>query len=153
MSDIRTQAIDLFEPLGPRYDRLGALLSLGQDPRWRRAMVARVPDDRGHVLDVATGTGLVAEELLARGHRVTGLDQSSDMLAVARRRFGSEVGEQRVGAAEGDASEDGKQQRDLEEHVIGAERERDECGWDEPEDEPQQCLTPRPLVGRGRGWG
>ena len=54
-------------------------------------MVSRIPGDGGTVLDVATGTGLVAEQLLARGHRVTGLDQSPDMLAVARRRFGDRV--------------------------------------------------------------
>lgn len=54
-------------------------------------MVSRVPSDGGTVLDVATGTGLVAERLLARGHRVTGLDQSPDMLAVAKRRFGDRV--------------------------------------------------------------
>jgi demethylmenaquinone methyltransferase/2-methoxy-6-polyprenyl-1,4-benzoquinol methylase len=54
-------------------------------------MVSRVPADGGTVLDVATGTGLVAKELLARGHRVTGLDQSPDMLAVARKRFGDRV--------------------------------------------------------------
>jgi demethylmenaquinone methyltransferase/2-methoxy-6-polyprenyl-1,4-benzoquinol methylase len=39
------------------------------------------------VLDVATGTGLVAEQLLGRGFRVTGLDQSPEMLAVARGRL------------------------------------------------------------------
>ncbi len=54
-------------------------------------MVSHVPRDEGTVLDVATGTGLVAEQLLARGHRVTGLDQSPEMLAVARRRFGNTV--------------------------------------------------------------
>ncbi len=43
------------------------------------------------MLDVATGTGLVAVELLRRGFRVTGLDQSPDMLAVAGRRFGDRV--------------------------------------------------------------
>jgi demethylmenaquinone methyltransferase/2-methoxy-6-polyprenyl-1,4-benzoquinol methylase len=91
MTDRRDQAIELFAPLGPRYDRLGALLSFGQDPRWRKAMVSRVPRDGGSVLDVATGTGLVAERLLAQGHRVTGLDQSRDMLAVARGRFGDRV--------------------------------------------------------------
>jgi len=91
MSERRSHAIELFAPLGPGYDRLGALLSFGQDPRWRRAMVAHVPEDGGSVLDVATGTGLVAEQLLARGHRVTGLDQSPDMLAMAERRFGGRV--------------------------------------------------------------
>jgi len=43
------------------------------------------------VLDVATGTGLVAAELLRRGFRVTALDQSPEMLAVARRRLGDRV--------------------------------------------------------------
>ena len=43
------------------------------------------------MLDVATGTGLVAAELLRRGFRVTGVDQSAEMLAVARRRFGEQV--------------------------------------------------------------
>jgi demethylmenaquinone methyltransferase/2-methoxy-6-polyprenyl-1,4-benzoquinol methylase len=91
VSDRRTHARQLFAPLGPSYDRVGATLSFGQDPRWRRAMVSHVPSDGGSVLDVATGTGLVAERLLAAGHRVTGLDQSPDMLAVARRRFGDRV--------------------------------------------------------------
>jgi len=85
------QAQELFAPLGPRYDRMGAWLSFGQDPRWRRFMVDRLPRDGGHVLDVATGTGLVAEALLARGFRVTGLDQSPGMLAAARARFAGRV--------------------------------------------------------------
>jgi demethylmenaquinone methyltransferase/2-methoxy-6-polyprenyl-1,4-benzoquinol methylase len=80
----------LFAPLGPTYDRVGAVLSLGQDPRWRRFLVSGLPRG-GHVLDVATGTGLVADELLRRGFRVTGVDQSPEMLAVARRRLGTSV--------------------------------------------------------------
>jgi demethylmenaquinone methyltransferase/2-methoxy-6-polyprenyl-1,4-benzoquinol methylase len=84
----------LFAPLGPTYDRVGAVLSLGQDPRWRRFLVSGLPHgghDNGHVLDVATGTGLVAAELLRRGFRVIGADQSPEMLAVAHRRLGDQV--------------------------------------------------------------
>ena len=84
-------ARELFAPLGPSYDRVGAVLSFGQDPRWRRFLVSRLPRDGGHVLDVATGTGLVAAELVPRGFRVTGVDQSPEMLASARRRFGARV--------------------------------------------------------------
>ena len=91
MFDRRRHAKELFAPLGPTYDRVGAVLSFGQDPRWRRFLVSRVPADGGHVLDVATGTGLVAERLLQGGHRVTGLDQSAGMLALARQRFGDRV--------------------------------------------------------------
>jgi demethylmenaquinone methyltransferase / 2-methoxy-6-polyprenyl-1,4-benzoquinol methylase len=83
----RRQALALFAPLGPTYDRVGAVLSFGQDPRWRRFLVSRVPRDGGRVLDVATGTGLVAELLTQAGHPVTGLDQSTEMLAIARARF------------------------------------------------------------------
>jgi demethylmenaquinone methyltransferase/2-methoxy-6-polyprenyl-1,4-benzoquinol methylase len=83
----------LFAPLGPTYDRYAALLSFGQDPLWRRFLVSRVdaaPADT--VLDVATGTGAVARELLARkGCRVVGLDQSPEMLAEARRRLPADV--------------------------------------------------------------
>ncbi|HJR93790.1 MAG TPA: class I SAM-dependent methyltransferase [Gaiellaceae bacterium] len=84
-------ARELFRPLGPSYDRVAAALSLGQDPLWRRFLVSRLPRDGGHLLDVATGTGLVAAELLRRGHRVTGVDQSPEMLTRARQRFGGRV--------------------------------------------------------------
>jgi demethylmenaquinone methyltransferase / 2-methoxy-6-polyprenyl-1,4-benzoquinol methylase len=84
------QARELFAPLGPTYDRVGAVLSFGQDPRWRRFLVSRLPRG-GRVLDVATGTGLVAAALLRRGFEVTGVDQSPEMLAAARRRFGDRV--------------------------------------------------------------
>jgi demethylmenaquinone methyltransferase/2-methoxy-6-polyprenyl-1,4-benzoquinol methylase len=89
VSDRTAQAIALFDPLGPTYDRVGAVLSFGQDPRWRRFLVSRVPRDGGHVLDVATGTGLVAARLLGAGFTVTGLDQSPGMLEAARARLGS----------------------------------------------------------------
>lgn len=91
MSERTRHARELFAPLGSSYDRVGATLSLGQDPRWRRFLVSRLPPDGGHVLDVATGTGLVAEALLARGFRVTGLDQSPEMLARARDRFAGRI--------------------------------------------------------------
>jgi demethylmenaquinone methyltransferase / 2-methoxy-6-polyprenyl-1,4-benzoquinol methylase len=89
VSSRTAHARELFAPLGPSYDRVGAVLSLGQDPLWRRFLVSRLPAGGGHVLDVATGTGLVAAELLRRGFRVTGLDQSTEMLEVARRRLGN----------------------------------------------------------------
>jgi len=91
MSTRTAQARELFAPLGASYDRVGAALSLGQDPLWRRFLVSRLPRDGGHVLDVATGTGLVAAELGRRGFRVTGLDQSPEMLAFARRRLAGEA--------------------------------------------------------------
>jgi demethylmenaquinone methyltransferase / 2-methoxy-6-polyprenyl-1,4-benzoquinol methylase len=85
----KEQALRLFAGLPRRYDAAGAVLSFGQDPRWRRAMVAQVdarPNDR--VLDVATGTGMVAAALVRRyGCRVVGLDQSAEMLGGAEAKL------------------------------------------------------------------
>jgi demethylmenaquinone methyltransferase/2-methoxy-6-polyprenyl-1,4-benzoquinol methylase len=89
----RTRALELFAPLGPTYERYARLLSLGQDPRWRRFLVSRIeagPEDE--VLDVATGTGAVARELLRqKGCAVVGVDQSPEMLAVAREHLPARV--------------------------------------------------------------
>jgi len=76
----------LFAGIAPEYDRMGAILSLGQDPRWRRYLVSRVHSIPGSwALDVATGTGLVARELARKNLRVVGLDQSPAMLGRAVR--------------------------------------------------------------------
>ena len=87
------RALELFAPLGPTYERYARLLSLGQDPRWRRYLVSRIEAGPGEkVLDVATGTGAVAEELLRqKGCTVVGVDQSPEMLAVARERLPADV--------------------------------------------------------------
>jgi demethylmenaquinone methyltransferase / 2-methoxy-6-polyprenyl-1,4-benzoquinol methylase len=91
-SNRKRRALELFEGLPARYDELAAALSFFQDPRWRRTMVtavAALPDER--VLDVATGTGLVARELVQRyGCRVVGLDQSAAMLGRARSKIAAD---------------------------------------------------------------
>jgi len=81
-------ARELFAPLGPTYDRYARLLSFGQDPRWRRFLVSRIPASATRGLDVASGTAAVAIEL-ARGapeRTVVGIDQSPEMLAAGRAR-------------------------------------------------------------------
>ena len=66
-SPSKEQAIELFRGLPARYDQLSAALSFWQDPRWRRALVDAIAPAAGErILDVATGTGMVAAELLAR---------------------------------------------------------------------------------------
>jgi demethylmenaquinone methyltransferase/2-methoxy-6-polyprenyl-1,4-benzoquinol methylase len=78
----KQQALELFAGLPDAYDWMGGLMSLGQDRRWRRAMVATlgVPPS-ARVLDVAAGTGLVTREIIRRyGCRVVAVDQSEEML-------------------------------------------------------------------------
>ncbi len=90
-SSRKREALELFQELPRRYDALSAALSFWQDPRWRRALAdALAPRAGERVLDVATGTGMVAAELLARSEcSVVGIDQSAAMLAAAHARFAS----------------------------------------------------------------
>jgi demethylmenaquinone methyltransferase/2-methoxy-6-polyprenyl-1,4-benzoquinol methylase len=87
----KQHALELFTGLPKAYDRMGAVLSFGQDPRWRRALINAVDPHTGQrILDVATGTGMVAFGLARRGATVVGLDQSEQMLSAARKRLASE---------------------------------------------------------------
>ena len=76
----------LFAPLAGRYDRLAEILSMGQNRRWRTAMVEHITvpaltDSGGLVLDVACGPGRVTRALLeATSAHVIGLDLSESML-------------------------------------------------------------------------
>lgn len=100
----KLEALELFSGLPRHYDALSAALSFWQDPRWRRALVSEIAPAAGErVLDVATGTGMVAAELLARADcTVVGIDQSAGMLAGARARFAAQDST-RVELLEGEA--------------------------------------------------
>jgi len=77
-------AQDLFAPLSPGYERWARILSLGQDGRWRRRMVADLGLAPGMaVLDIAAGTGSITRLLREGQARVISLDQSQQMLAPA----------------------------------------------------------------------
>src|SRR3954466_4083792 len=105
-SERKRHALELFAGLPRHYDRVAAVFSFGQDPRWRRTMVEAVQadaDDR--ILDVATGTGMVAEALVRRYRcAVVGLDQSTAMLDAARARVARDAAlAERVSLVAGEA--------------------------------------------------
>ncbi len=92
-------AQELFAALPVRYDLLAEVLSLGQNRRWRRAMVDRVvPDAPGRVLDVATGTAGVALQLARRlpASRVVGVDVTEAMLRRGQENLAREAAGNRV---------------------------------------------------------
>jgi demethylmenaquinone methyltransferase/2-methoxy-6-polyprenyl-1,4-benzoquinol methylase len=73
---------DMFDRVAPRYDLANAILSFGSDQHWRRVAVrALAPQPGERVLDVATGTGKLARELVGTGARVVALDFSWNMIA------------------------------------------------------------------------
>ena len=84
-------AQQLFTPLPARYDRLAEVLSMGQNGRWRRAMIDRITIGApGTVLDVASGTAGVAIQLARRTTGdVVGVDLTMAMLSQGRENVGA----------------------------------------------------------------
>jgi demethylmenaquinone methyltransferase / 2-methoxy-6-polyprenyl-1,4-benzoquinol methylase len=78
----------LFDGTAGEYDFVERLLGLGRGPRYRRDALRRAGLAPGmQVLDIATGTGLVAREaieLVGSHGSVLGLDPSAGMLERAR---------------------------------------------------------------------
>jgi len=74
----------LFATIADRYDLITAVLSYGQDARWKRRLVSLAAVARGErALDLACGTGDIALAVAAQGARVTGLDITPRMLQLA----------------------------------------------------------------------
>lgn len=72
-----------FDKIARDYDRMNHLMTAGLDRRWRKSAVQGL---HGKVLDVACGTGDMAEELLRQGCSVTGVDLSKEMMAIAEQK-------------------------------------------------------------------
>jgi demethylmenaquinone methyltransferase/2-methoxy-6-polyprenyl-1,4-benzoquinol methylase len=92
MSDKAAYVHSAFAAIAERYDLLNTLLSFNQDRGWRRSTVSslglRGPEA---VLDVATGTGKLAQEVerkVGAGGRVVGIDFCEPMLRKARVQTG-----------------------------------------------------------------
>jgi demethylmenaquinone methyltransferase / 2-methoxy-6-polyprenyl-1,4-benzoquinol methylase len=76
----------MFDAVARRYDVTNDVLSMGQDRRWRKAVlraVAARPGER--VLDLAAGTGTSSEPFAEAGAVVVPCDFSLGMLAVGKR--------------------------------------------------------------------
>lgn len=96
----------MFDRIAPRYDLLNRVMSLGMDRAWRRAAANALELSAGsRVLDLATGTADLA--LVVAGHapnvKVTGLDPSTEMLAVGRRKVRASRYAESIELVEGDA--------------------------------------------------
>lgn len=88
-ADLDKQPTDvrrMFDAVAKRYDVTNDVLSLGQDRRWRRAVIDAVDPQYGErVLDLAAGTGTSSEPFEERGAVVVPCDFSLGMLQVGKR--------------------------------------------------------------------
>ncbi|MBL1098449.1 ubiquinone/menaquinone biosynthesis methyltransferase [Streptomyces coffeae] len=84
----------IFEKIAGYYDRMNFVMTLGRHDAWCREVAARVaPPAGGQLVDLATGTGVIA---LAAARKypaatVTGVDFSEEMLRRARTKSGADA--------------------------------------------------------------
>jgi demethylmenaquinone methyltransferase / 2-methoxy-6-polyprenyl-1,4-benzoquinol methylase len=83
----RVYVRQLFATIADRYDLITAVLSYGQDAKWKRKLVTIADVRKGErALDLAAGTGDIAFAVAARGAKTIGLDITHRMLQLARLR-------------------------------------------------------------------
>ncbi len=100
----------VFRSIATRYDLLNTLMTFGLHRRWRRASIrlAGGMPEGGSGLDLGCGTGDFLHEMLVSSDNtavVTGVDFTSEMLAVAQRRFATEIERGIVKLVLGDATD------------------------------------------------
>ena len=67
----------VFSKIAHRYDLLNTIMSLGQEQKWRRSAIDRLP--QGRILDLGAGTGAANAVFVDR--EVVALDPAPEMLA------------------------------------------------------------------------
>ncbi len=87
------QVEEMFDSIAPAYDFMNTAMTFGLHRRWRDkaldAAIAKMPASEARILDVATGTGDVAFRIhdLLPDANITGIDLSSGMLDLARKKL------------------------------------------------------------------
>lgn len=85
----KEQVEGMFSSISPKYDALNRIMTLKMDTQWRKNVRKKVAEIQPlTILDVATGTGDLAIELTKIPNaQITGLDLSSGMLVVGRKKI------------------------------------------------------------------
>jgi len=82
------QVSAMFDDVSTKYDRMNAVLSVGNDALWRVATTRAVGPAAGErILDLAAGTGTSSASLARDGAQVVAADFSPGMIAVGRAKY------------------------------------------------------------------
>ncbi|MCB1045486.1 MAG: ubiquinone/menaquinone biosynthesis methyltransferase [Acidobacteria bacterium] len=84
---------DMFQDIAPVYDRMNQIMTLGRVRAWRKELVQGLKLKSGQcVLDLATGTGDIAFEMLRQQPdlQVWATDFSVNMMQLGRKRTGAD---------------------------------------------------------------
>jgi len=101
----KAQVTQMFDTISKEYDGLNKVISLGIDMKWRKKVVEIVTQKQpGQILDIATGTGDLAIMMADTGaSKIIGLDISTGMLDVARKKIVRQKLEGKVEMVDGDS--------------------------------------------------
>lgn len=98
---------DTFNAIAKKYDLMNTLMTLGMDRSWRWQAVRLVEAKPGsYILDACCGTGqlsLTLAEVVGRDGKITGLDFSENMLAIAKKQIAASPYNERIHLLQGDA--------------------------------------------------
>ncbi|WP_099974025.1 demethylmenaquinone methyltransferase [Lactobacillus terrae] len=102
-SDVR----DIFNEVAKNYDRMNNVITLGMQKKWRKKSMLPIDLTEGQIaLDVCCGTGdwtIELAKLVGPSGHVYGVDISSEMIEIARRKIIKQGLEDRITLIEGDA--------------------------------------------------
>lgn len=102
----KDQVKTMFDKIAFRYDFLNRFLSFGIDKSWRKKALKMLASQRPkQILDVATGTGdfaIMANQMLAPD-QVMGIDISTGMLDIGRKKVAKAGLEHKIELIEGDS--------------------------------------------------
>jgi len=101
----KAQVAEMFDNISHSYDFLNHFFSLGIDKLWRRKAINLLKKNQPkRILDVATGTGdLAIAALKLKPEQVVGVDISTKMLDVGRKKITNQKLEGKVVLKTGDA--------------------------------------------------
>ncbi|MDR2895636.1 MAG: class I SAM-dependent methyltransferase [Propionibacteriaceae bacterium] len=90
-ADLGKNAADvesMFSAVAPRYDLMNDIASLGQDRRWRSAVVSALAPQSGEViLDLAAGTGTSSQAIAKTKAKVVATDLTYGMVRLGHLRY------------------------------------------------------------------
>ncbi len=101
----KEQVAQMFDTISGNYDGLNRVISFGIDVKWRKKVLKIIAQTNPKtILDIATGTGDLAILMTQTGaEKITGLDISSGMLEVGRKKIKERSLENKIEMVLGDS--------------------------------------------------
>lgn len=101
----KEQVTEMFDTISKEYDGLNRVISFGIDVKWREKVVKIVGETTPNkVLDIATGTGDLAINLVStNANEIIGLDISSGMLEIGKKKIASKKLDNKISMVIGDS--------------------------------------------------